>query len=218
MNLAEIIQMFRVENPEITKRVIDDPLLHNWALLGDKEVCAQTRCIVTLEPTTIGTTADDTWIDLVGEIEKFYDIDEIPGGGVAYNDKRLIKTTVAELDNDTNSSWRTRNPGTPEKYYRRESRIYFDRPINSGAKDVDIYAILISDDFVGDGAIPYNSLSYLEPFHGGILKFLQWKAKEKIGKGNEGDKAASQFVAYAKWMKKELAGGRHAPILYMGKK
>ena len=43
MILADIIEFFRIENPEITTNRISDALLKKWCLPADKEVCAITR-------------------------------------------------------------------------------------------------------------------------------------------------------------------------------
>lgn len=216
MTRAEIITMFRTENPEITIRVVSGPLLHDWCKVGDKEVCARTRCIVDQDGTTITTAEDDQYWDLTSEISDFADIDEYPGGGVAYNDKRLKETTIAKLDDDC-PSWRTRSAGTPLEYYRRGKWIYLDRPVNSLAHDLRIYAVLISDDFDDDGKTPYNQLTYLEPFHAGILKFLQWRAKSKIGKQQDASVAKQDFVDYTLWMKKEIGGMKFGPIVFRPK-
>ena len=116
MTRTEIIENFRVTNPEITDRVISDAELATFCKEGDKEVCARTRCIVGDE--TWDAVEDNDNYDLTTYISKFYDIDEYPGGGVSYDDNRLKKTTIAELDQLT-PSWRTNDSGTPTKYYRR---------------------------------------------------------------------------------------------------
>lgn len=210
MTRAEIIAMFRTENPEITDRVISDALLHEWCKVGDKEICAITRCIVSYGD-TISTSEDDEYIILTDHISKFYDIDEYPGGGVAYNGKRIYLTTKAKLDNNC-LSWRSRSSGTPKEYFRRGDRIYFDRPIDSNAYDLTVDSILISDDFDDDAKLPYNGLTYLEPFHYGINKYLQWKAKEKIDKESNALKAKNEFYAYAKLMRETISGGIYGPI------
>ena len=215
MTLPEIVTMFRTENPEITDRVITDILLKQWAKIGDKEICAITRCIVndTTFDSVATTSAYNTRYDLTSEISKFYDIDDYPGGGVSFDDDPLEKTTIAELDQLT-PSWRTRTAGTPKKYYRRGQYLYFDRPIETAALEIKVYAILISNDFTGDSQQPYNELTYLEPFHYGINKYLQWKVKEKVGKPNEGQVARQSFLDYAVWMKKQIGGGKYSPIYY----
>jgi len=212
MTRADIIEMFRTENSEITERVITDPLLHDWCKLGDQEICARTRCIVDDDGTTITTAEDDQSWDLTAEIDKFFDIDEI-GGGVTYNDKRLKETTIPKLDADS-PNWRNRSSGTPKAYYRRGKWVYMDRPINSDAEDVKVYSVLISDPFDDDDKTPYNELPYLFPYHYGINKYLQWKAKAKVGKPSDADKAMLEFASYAKWMKTMLGGHRYGPIYY----
>ena len=211
MNRTEIIRRFRTENPEIPERVITDPLLHDWCLDGDKEVCAITRCIVDQDGTEITTVEDDEYYDLITQITNFYDIDEYPGGGVTYNDKRIDKTSIAELDFKS-PNWRNRDSGTPKAYYRRGKFLYLDRPVDSNVYTLKVYAVLISNDFDDDDKTPYNQLSYLEPFHNGINKYLQWKAKEQIGK--EGSKARGEFVNYTTWMKSEIGGGKFSAIQF----
>jgi hypothetical protein len=208
--------MFRTENPEITERVISDTLLKSWALVGDKEICAITRCIVgdTTFDSVASTSVYDTRYDLSALISKFYDIDDYPGGGVSFDDDPLEKTTVAELDENTDGDWRTRSAGIPEKYYRRGKYLYFDYPVEDSGEEIRVYAVLISNDFTGVSQKPYNELTYLEPYHYGIVKYLQWKVKEKIGKPNEGVKAAQEFSAYATWMKKQLGGNKYSPIRF----
>jgi hypothetical protein len=213
MTLSEIIQLFRVENPEITTQVVSDVLLKKWCIQGDKEVCALTRCIV--GDSTIVSVASssvyDTKYDLEAEIDKFFDIDDFPGGGVSFDDEPLEKTTVAELDKE-DSSWRTRSAGTPEKWYRRGKFLYFDYPVSTADLEIRVYTVLVSDDFVGDDTTPYNQLSHLELYHYGINKYLQWKAKAKVGKPNEAQAAQAEFLDYAKFMKSQIGGNKYSPI------
>ena len=218
MTLSEIIQLFRAENPEITTQVVSDVLLKLWAKQGDKEFCALTRCIV--GDATINSIASSsvylTKYDLEANIDKFFDIDDFPGGGVSFDDEPLIKTTVSELDKD-DPSWRTRSAGTPEKWYRRGKYLYFDYPVLTADKKIRIYSVLVSDDFVGDDTTPYNQLSHLTPYHYGINKYLQWKAKAKVGKPNEAQSAQAEFLDYAKFTKAQIGGNRYSPIKIVSK-
>lgn len=218
MTRAEIIDMFRAENPEITERVATNTVLNNWCEVGDKLICALTRCIVgdAVFNSVASTSSYDTRYNLTAEITKFYDIDDYPGGGVSFDDDPLDKTSVAELDNE-NSSWRTRAAGVPEKYYRRGKWLYFDRPIKTAALEIRVYAVLISDDFDNDSKTPYNELEYLEPFHNGINKYLQWQAKLKVGKPEEGPIAQKEFYDFAAMMKKVIGGGKYSPIYFQPK-
>lgn len=211
MTRAEIVEKFRAENPDITTKVISNALLYAWAKQGDKEICAMTRCITDQDGTTITTAEDDTHYDLTVQITKFYDIDEFPGGGVTYNDDRLKKTTIAELD-ELHPGWRDRESGTPREYYRRGGWLYLDRAIDSNAYDLKVYAVLISDDFDDDAKTPYNQFSYLSPFHDGINKYLQWRAKAKVGKQQEAQIAKQEFTDYAAWMKSMITGGKTSAI------
>jgi len=204
--------MFRVECPEIPARVISDALLHNWLVIGDKDICAKTRCIIDQDGTTITTAENDQYYDLTSKISSFYDIDEFPGGGVTYNDERLTKTTIGALDKER-KSWRSNAAGTPKKYYRRGKYIYLDRAIDSNAYDLKVYAILISDDF-DSNVTPFNQLTYLEPFHYGLVKWLKWKAKEKVGKRQDAINAGAEYIDFATQMKNTLGGGKFGPIQF----
>ena len=213
-----IISQFRAENPEITDRVVADAVLNSWLLSGDKEVCAITRCIVSdvTFNSVVSASVYLTRYDLTALISKFYDIDDLPGGGVSFDDDPLDKTTVAELDMD-DEDWRTRSAGTPEKYYRRGKWLYFDYPVKTAGKEIRVYAVLVSDDFDSDNLMPFNNLSYLEPFHNSLVKYLQWKAKEKVGKSEEGTKARQEFIDYANWMKKQIGGNKYSSIYFQPK-
>lgn len=214
MTREEIIAMFRVDNPAITERVMGDPQLHNLCEIGDKEICAETRCIVTdftIDSTvTSPVSVYSARYDLTAEEDKFYDIDNNPGGGVSYDDNPLGLTSVAELD-EQDPNWRTRPAGDPDKYYRRGRWLYFDRPIETADDEIRVYAVLISDDFDDNSKTPYNQLTYLEPYHYGIVLFLQKKAKMKVGSKSDELKALSEYNAYIQWMKRMITGGKAVP-------
>lgn len=208
---SEVIAKFREENPEFPSRVIADTILYTWLIAGDKEFCAITRCIVsdTAFNSVVSASVYLTRYDLTALITKFYDIDEFPGGGVSYNDKPLDKATLAELDEQT-PTWRTGTAGTPTKWYRRGKYLYFNKPV-SAVKEIRVYCALISDDWNADVA-PYNQEQGLEPFHYGMVKYITWKAKEKIGKPEDATKAAKEFYDYCTWAKKLLGGNKYGPI------
>jgi len=149
------------------------------------------------------------------EISKFFDIDVFPGGGVSFDDTPLEMTAVSELDQLT-PTWRENSAGKPKKWYRRGKYLYFDRPVSSSYDELDIrvYAVLVSDDFNDDDIMPYNQLPYLEPFHSGIVEYLKWQGKRKIGKPEDAAQAEKEFMNYTTWMKRQLAGGKSSKILY----
>lgn len=207
---SELVDKFRVENPEITVRVITNAVLYVWCTQADKDFCARTRCIVNDEPETITTSENDQSFDLEAEITSFFDIDEWPGGGVIYNNKQLKKTTPAELF-QLSPNWLNRASGVPKKYFRRGKSLWLDRPIDSAADDILVYAVLNSNDWTTDVA-PYNELEHLEAFHEGISKYLQWRCKAKVGKPNEAKTAMTEYLAYTLWVKKELGGGKYGSI------
>lgn len=218
MTRSEIITRFRAENPEVSSRVATDVVLNNWCLDADKIICAITRCIVSDE--TFDSIASSsvylTRYDLTDRIDKFYDIDKYPGGSISFDNNPLEETTVSELDCLT-PSWRTRSAGTPKKYYRRGKWLYFDRPVETAGLEIRVYAVLISDDFDNDTKTPFNELTYLEPFHNGINKYLQWQAKLKVGKPEEATVAEKDFYSFAEFMKKTIGGGKYGKIYFQPK-
>lgn len=213
MTRSEIIARFRSENPDITERVATDVVLNNFCLDADKIICAITRCIVTdvAFDSIVTTSVYSTRYDLTDRIDKFYDIDELPGGGVSYDDDPLTKTTVAELDILT-PSWRTNAAGTPKKYYRRGKWLYFDRPVETAGEEIRVYAVLVSDDFDNDAKTPFNERTDLEPFHSGIISYLIWKTKPKVAKPGEAATAEKDFYSFAEFMKKTISGGKLSQI------
>ena len=216
MNREDIRDALRELCPEITDRVLTDTQLNTLLKIGDKDFCARTRCITNYDPETISTTANDTFWDLTTEISKYYDVDEFPGGGISYNNERLDLKTIAQLD-EIDSGWRTASAGTPEYYFRRGPRIYTNCPIDSNADDIKVYAVLISNDFDSDPKTPFNELTYLEPFHFGLVLWLVWKGKVKIGKREDALTAMQEYVEYAKWVKKELGGTKYSEIYFRPK-
>ena len=216
MTRTEILDTFRAEYPEMTDRVIADTLLNKWAIVGDKYICARTRCIVSdfTFTSVVSTSVYNTKYDLTSKEPKFYDIDTYPGGGVIYDDEPLDESSIAKLDAE-NSGWRTSDASTPEAWYRRGKFLYFDCPVVA-AKTVRVYAVLVSDDFDGADITPYNQLEYLEPFHYGIVKYLGWKAKSKEGKPADAQAAQVELGDYITVMKNELAKNKYAPIYFRG--
>lgn len=215
MTRAEIVAMFRRDNPAITKKVASDSVVHDWLLVGDKDFCVKTRCIVTdfAFNSVVTTSVYSTRYDLTAQNSKFYDIDDSPGGGVSFDDEPLDEKSPAELDEE-DDGWRTADAGTPEAYYRRGKWLYFDTPVETADLEIRVYATLISDDFDNDSKTPFNQLAYLEPFHSGLLLYLKYKGKAKKGKPRESQNAMLEYIDYCKWVRTELGGGRHRPIQF----
>ena len=213
MNRAEILTVFRSDNPELTDRVMTDAAAYAYLKEGDKEECAISKCIV--GDTTFSSVASSTVYtakyDLTTLIDKFYAIDDNPGGGVIFDGDPLDKTTVAELDM-LSSSWRSRSAGTPKKWYVRGNYLYFDRPVLTAGLDIMVYTALVSEDFDNDLKEPFNSLQYLRPFHIALVKYLKAMGKAKIGKPQEAQQAMQDFREYCLWFGKETKGNRFGKI------
>lgn len=214
MNRLEIETRFREENPEITANVISAAVLHSWCLLGDKEIAAKARLIVDTE--SITAVEDEDTYDLTAEIDNFYDIDELPGGGVTRidddgNEKRLIKTTKAELD-DRIPGWRTASAGIPKYYFRRSKNMQVYPKPDDTIASFNVDCVLISDDFNNDNVLPFNQLTHLEPFHASLVFYLTWRAKAKVGKPDEATNALKILNDYIAWMRREIGGGKYGPI------
>ena len=214
MTREEIRDRFRQENPEITTRVISDAALNSWCIVGNQEICARARLIVS--DAQFAVTEDEDAYNLTNLLTKFQDIDEVPGGGVARLDtddkeKRLKKASIAELD-DKYSAWRTASSGTPRYYYRRGQFLHVYPAPDSSIEYLHVYFVAIADDFDDDAKTPYNQLEHLEPFHYGIVKYLEWRAKGKIGKPKDAATARDEYLAYIQWIIKSVGGGKNSVI------
>lgn len=208
---SEIVDKFRQENSEIPSRVISDAVIESWLIQGDKEFCAETRCIVD-QGSLITTVVNEQYWDLEAEIPKFYDIDIQSTSGVTYNAKALIKTSMSELDMES-KSWRARNAGVPKKWFRRGKYLWFDRKVDSAADDIVVYSVLISDDWTTD-IQPYNDLDYLSPFHSAMVLYLTRRAKAKVGKPEEAMAAQAEYSGYMKWARSQLGSTRFGEIYF----
>ena len=216
MDRATIRTRFRAENPELTTRVVTDATLNGWILDGDKDICAATRCIISNIPEIISAVEDTQYYDLTANISNFFDIDEYPGGGVWYDDQPLEKCSEAEM-NYILRNWKDPTSGTPRKYFRRGRYIWFDVPPDTDDIEIAISTVYISDDFNADGDTPYNGLSYLEPYHPGVLKYIQWKAKMKVGKDEEQASAQREYYTFVKRMAKAVRGGQNNATYFVNR-
>ena len=220
MTRSEIISKFREENPEITTNVISPAILNTWCLVGNIEICTKARLIVgstTLTTSLSGSTGVKQY-NLTSLITNFYDIDEWPGGGVTYYTssteyRRLTRRTVAELD-QIKPGWRgITDNGTPMNYYRRGQYLYLDRP-PEGSKSLEVYTVLLPDDFDDDAETPFNQLTYLKPFHYSVVLYLTMRAKAKVSKSEEAKNAMAEYESYVQWMKEEVGGGKYSVIKF----
>lgn len=207
----EIIDNFRQANPEITDRVLTDAVLTTWLKEGNMHVA--TRCRLIVDEETFNCVVNVSRYDLTNEVEKFFDIDEFPGGGVSYDNKKIYHSTIAELDRRI-PSWRTASSGTPRKYYRRGKYIYFEKP-PSEIKEIKVYTVLTPDAFTGGETEPFNQLTYLRPFHYSLVFYLTMRAKMKVGKDVEQASARAEFEGYINWVKKEVGGGKYGTIQFV---
>lgn len=205
MNRLEIRQKFREENPEITDRVVTDAVLNAWLLSGNREVCCLTRCIVSEESYNLQATVNIQKYDLTENISKFYDIDDMPGGGVYYNDKPLTKSSQGEM-NQTASRWKARTAGTPKFYWRRGKYLWLDCPAAATGDDIEIDYILLPDAFDSDAKYPFNELDHLQTFDDALVKYLQLRNKQRVGKQEEASIARQDYKDYVDWMKKTVSG------------
>ena len=98
MNRLDIRTRFRIENPEITERVLTDAQANSILLEGNINFAVQARMVV--GSSTILSVSGVSQYDVTQDNELFVDIDEFPGGGVAYNGIRIDMVTKAQLDNE----------------------------------------------------------------------------------------------------------------------
>lgn len=198
----EIREDFRAENPEIDIRVITDATLNVWMKKANKEICCETRCIVSNVSKTFTTTSGLQYYDLESLIDKFFDIDDMPGGGVYYNDEPVDKASPSEM-NVKKHKWRSADSGTPSYWWLRGQYLWFDKAPDA-AQDVDVDCILLADDLTSDAQQPFNGLSHLQVYTDSISKYLQWRCKAKVGKNDEASIAKKEYLEYLQWMKKSV--------------
>lgn len=216
MTRAEIITRFREENPEITANVVTDATLKSWCQVGDKEICAKARLIV--DSGSFVPTEDVARYDLTTKLTKFFDIDEYPGGGISVVDsdekeKRLEQTTKAKLDDDV-PRWRTEESGTPLNYFVRGKYVYLRPAPDSDIDQINVDFVAISDNFDDDAKTPFNQISKYEPFHYGIVQYLRWRAKGKVGKPEDAATAMNEYNAFIDWIIKSVGGKKYGPIYF----
>ena len=214
MLMQDIINRFRDENPELDQSVIPDATLQGWLTIGDQEVCMKCR-LITIENVNIPAVAGQNTYNLSNLNSLFFDINESYGGGLVYYNtsqyKRVYPQTKAWLDNNY-SQWRTAQQGTPRWYYRSGSNIVTYPTPDSTIINFNIDLVLLSNPFTQLTQMPYNQLPYLAPFHYALCLYLQWRAKIKIGKAEEGLAAFKLYTDYTAWMVKTIQGGRQGPV------
>ncbi len=213
--MSDIIQRFRDENPELDANVISDTTLMSWLLDGDLETCTKVR-LINQEGLSIPAVIDQSTYDMTNVSPLFLDIDESVGGGLVYyntsgNYKRLEKVTKAYLENN-NAQWRTASSGAPRWYYRYGKNIVVYPKPDSTITNFTVDLILLSNPFNNLNIMPFNQLPYLAPFHASLKLYLMWRAKIKIGKGDEADTALKAYGAYTDWMIKTIGGGKYGPM------
>ncbi len=177
---------------------------------ANKEICAKTRCIVSSTPETFQTTANVQSYDLESLIDNFFDIDDLPGIGVAYNNVPLTKSSPSEM-NQRRKNWLSAESGTPKRWWMRGKYLWFEVPPDA-AEDVDLDVIYIPDDFNADGQEPFNGLGHLQVYDDAISKYLQWRAKAKQKLKDEAMIAKNDYNEYLMWMAKSVRGMKAASI------
>lgn len=213
MTREELRDQFRVENPAITVRVIKDPALNTYMKSGNVQVCCDTRCIMSNESEIIESVADTQFYDLESNISNFYDIDDLPGGGVYYDDLPLVKSSAGEM-NYKKKNWKESSSGTPKKYWRRGKWLWFDVPCEDADLEIAVDCILKPDDFDDDAQEPFNGLGTLQPYTDAIVKYMQWRCKQKKGKENEAARAKKEYDEYVAWMRKRVKSAKFGPIYF----
>ncbi len=214
MLMSDIIQRFREENPELDQSTISDATLMSWLLIGDQEVCMDQR-LITIENVPFASVPGQNTYSLTNLSPLFFDINESYGGGLVYYNisqyKRIYPQTKAWLDNNY-AQWRTAQTGTPRWYYRSGSNIVMYPSPNSSIVNFNIDLVLLSNPFNNLSIMPYNQIPYLAPFHYALVLYLEWRAKIKIGKYEEGKAAYMLYQQYCQWMRKTIQGGRQGVI------
>ena len=211
MTKAEIITRFREENPEATTNVVSKAILQSWCEIGNLETCLKARLI--RGQGTFNSIIGERKYNLNTELTNFYDIDELPGGGVAYDDNRLQLVSLAELD-EKRPSWRTESNGATEEYWRRNEFLYLARKA-SAVVTIEVYTVDIPDTFDDDTKTPYNQFPHLEVFHYALVLYLKMRTfMGKIkSKPEHGQMAFEEYQKYVVWMKEETERGIYSNII-----
>lgn len=206
MNRKDVRDRLRDENPDLTTNVVSNTKLNSWCLVGDREVCTKTRLIKS-DFSFNSTISEATYnLEQLEPSGKFYDIDDLPGSGIIYDNKQLDLVTPAILDMER-SSWRTSTSGQPRKYFRRNEFFTLDRAPDA-VKTIQVYTVLRSDDWDNDSKQPFNDRNYLEPFHYVMVLYLRMRALSGIKRRMEDAAIAKvEYDDYVEWMKKEVNRG-----------
>lgn len=213
MTMADIIQRFREENPELDANVIPDSVCTSWLTVGESEVC--TKChLINVQDVEISPVVGQRDYDITKVNSSFLNVDEMPGGGIvayfgtAY--KKLTNTSKGWLDAN-NSQWRTVADGKPLYYYNYGPNICIYPPPDSTITRITCDMILLSNPFINMNQIPYNEIPYLANFHYALVLYLTWRGKAKVGKDAEAATALSVYNDYIAWMIKTI-GRKYGPI------
>jgi len=204
MTRGDIISRFRQENPSVTKNVATSAVLQSWTEIGNLEIATKARLI--RGETTFPSIIDKTEYNLTTEIPKFYDIDELPGSGVIYDNRQIDSKSISLLDQQR-PSWRTQANGVPRDYYRRNQFLNLGRK-PSAVKDILVYTVLIADPLDDDSKTPFNQFAHLEPFHYALVLYLEKRVygNKVIRKFSEMT-ATEEYNAYVSWITKETQRG-----------
>ena len=200
MTRGDIIERFRAEHPEITPNVASDSVLQSWCEVGNLEIATRARLI--RGETTFSSIIDNNTYSLTEKIPKFYDIDELPGGGVVYDNDRLNLESISSIDMKR-PSWRSASSGVPKDYYRRNQYLVLGRD-PSAVEDILVYTVLLADALDDDTKTPFNQLTHLEPFHYSLVLYLTMRAfAGKVKKQQTEMPAKQEYEDYVKWIKAE---------------
>ena len=206
MTRGDIITRFRQENPEITANVASDAVLQSWVEVGNLEVATKARLI--RGETTFSSIIDKRDYSLTSEIVNFYDIDELPGGGVVYDNRRIELESIAGLY-QKHPAWLSQSSGIPRDYYRRNEYIYLGT-LPSAIKDILVYTVDLPDTLDNDSKKPFNELAHLEPFHYVLVLYLKMRVfMGKVKKKEDAQFAKQEYDDYINWMKKETFRGTY---------
>ena len=204
MTRSEILEKFRQENPEITTNVATDAVLNSWIETGNLEMCIRARLI--RDEATFTTVTGTKEYDLSNEITNFYDIDRFPGGGVVYDGDQLEEKSLAQIFKER-PSWLSDSNGTPKDYYRRGQYLVFGKPPSS-AVTVRVYCVLLLEALDDDNKSPFNELTYLEPFHYGLVLYLKKRVfMGKTKKSDQAQQAVQEYNDYINWLTHEVNRG-----------
>jgi len=185
-NLAELVASVRVLINETTEGFWLTTEIEDFLNEGHDTFTAETKCLSKFYSHTL--IADDIKHDR--EIRFYSDFVALDEGGVLYNDKPLIPTSLKALDEHGGTTWRDKT-GTPTHFYKRGDMLgFYPKPSAGGV--VKYYGIERATTLSGE-VVPFSGDYRTIPFRRHIRNYAISLCWEKKGEDRKADKWMAKF-------------------------